>query len=560
MSNQKIYSRFYRMRIAYGTAIIVLFSYLKLYLLKRILGQSYYDKRINALHLRNAERIKKSVIKLQGLFIKVGQLLSNLTNILPESFHQHLEILQNQIPARPFREIEESIFQSLGKKPRELFSWFNETPIAAASIGQAHRAKLQDGTEVVVKVQHKNIEKIAEVDLNVMERLIRIFSKFYKIKGMEHAYGQVRQMIIEELDFTQEARSMNTIRENLSEENRLKIPQVYDAFSCERVLTTTFCEGVKINNVEQLNIWNIDRQDVGNRLVHAYCQMLFKDGIYHADPHPGNILVQKDGTIVLLDFGAVASLPPEVRTGLLELIDAAVNNDQEKIIAAMKKLGFLAKGKEAEEIAEKAIDAFRNFLQNEVQFEGLSLKDIKVNPFESGLFELISDIGLKSILNTVQVPKDYVLLNRMVTLLAGVCNTLDPQMNPLDVVRPYFQEFVLGEKGDLFHFAKNLIQGTLSNVLTLPGELHKVLKQAKKGELELKIAGANIRSQLYYSLGQQFIFAIFIIATTGLSLYCYEQQNFRWMNYSLTLGAVFSFLFLWAMITGRRLKRRLKRN
>ena len=558
MSNKKIYSRFYRMRIAYGTAIVVMFSYLKLYLAGKIFGKSYYEKRIGDLHARNAERVKKTIVKLQGLFIKVGQLLSNLTNLLPESLYQHLEVLQDQIPARPFQEIEQSIIKSLGKKPLEIFETFNETPLAAASIGQTHRATLKNGTEVVVKIQHNNIEKIADVDLNIMERLIRIFSRFYKIKGMEHAYEQVRQMIEEELDFRKEASFANTIRENLKDENRLIIPEVYPELSGERVMTTTFCEGVKISDTKQLDEWKVDRRDIGNRLVHAFCQMLFKDGIYHADPHPGNILVQKDGTIVLLDFGAVATLQPMMRTGILELIDAVVNNDQDNIIAVMKKLGFLADGKAAEEIAEKAVDAFRHFLQNEVQFDGLSLKDIKVNPFETSLFNLISEVGIQRIMDVVQVPKDYVLLNRMVTLLAGVCNTLDSQMNPLEVVKPYFQEFMLGEKGDLLNYVKDLVQKTLTNVLTLPVEMQKVLKKAKKGELEIKVAGSNLRSQLYYTLGQQLIFSIVMIAAGGFGFLFYTNGETKLLNYSFSVGGLFVFLFLRAIWKGRKLKRRLE--
>ena len=375
---------------------------------------------------------------------------------------------------------------------------------------------------------------------------------------MEHAYEQVRQMIEEELDFRKEASFANTIRENLKDENRLIIPEVYPEFSGERVMTSTFCEGVKISDTKQLDEWKVDRRDIGNRLVHAFCQMLFKDGIYHADPHPGNILVQKDGTIVLLDFGAVATLQPMMRTGILELIDAVVNNDQDKIIAVMKKLGFLADGKAAEEIAEKAVDAFRHFLQNEVQFDGLSLKDIKVNPFETSLFNLISEVGIQRIMDVVQVPKDYVLLNRMVTLLAGVCNTLDSQMNPLEVVKPYFQEFMLGEKGDLLNYVKDLVQKTLTNVLTLPVEMQKVLKKAKKGELEIKIAGSNLRSQLYYTLGQQLIFSIVMIAAGGFGFLFYTNGATKLLNYSLGIGSLFVFLFIRAIWKGRKLKRRLE--
>ncbi|MBX2874625.1 MAG: AarF/ABC1/UbiB kinase family protein [Saprospiraceae bacterium] len=507
-SNPRTYSASWRIRKAYWTAFVVMWSYLLLYLGRKVRGKRYYDKRILALHLRNAERVKKAILELQGLFIKVGQLLSILTNFLPEAFQAPLEDLQDQIPARPYAEIQKRIHSELGKNPADLFADFTEAPIAAASIGQAHRARLHNGTEVVVKVQHAHIETIAQVDLTVIQRLTSLVAWFFEIKGIEYAYTQVKKMIEEELDFRKEAFSMQAIQTNLTEEESFSIPEVHPEYSSQRVLTTTFHKGVKISNIEQIDEWSIDKRELANRLVHAYCQMVFEDGFYHADPHPGNILVKEDGTLVLLDFGAVATLKPNMRTGLLKLIEAAAKNDSNGIVDALKLMEILADEREATRIAEKVIDAFRNFLQNEVQFDGLSFQDIKVNPFETSLFNLTQELGIKGIANTVQIPKDYVLLNRMVTLLLGICNTLDPHMNPIEVIRPYFQEFVLGERGDLVKFIRELLQKTVANVISLPADVRKTLDRVQRGELEVKSVGSIQRTQLIYALGQQFIFTI----------------------------------------------------
>ncbi len=547
MSKNKIYNRSWRIRKAYWTAFKVVLSYLWLSLKSKIFGKKYYTTRIVDLHLKNANRIKKAILELQGLFIKIGQLLSILTNFLPEAFQKPLEALQDQIPARPYAEIEQRILAELGKKPEQLFAHFEKVPIAAASIGQAHKATLKNGTAVVVKVQHANIEKVAETDLNIIKKLTHWASMIYDIKGMEYAYTQVRKMIEEELDFRQEARSMQQIQENLILEEGLKIPEVQEAYSTNRVLTTSFYEGAKINNVAQLSEWKINRRAIANRLIHAYCQMVFEDGFYHADPHPGNILIQKDGTIVLLDFGAVASLKPETRTGLLELIEAAAKNDTEKIIKALKKLGFIADERKAEQIAEKVIDAFRNFLQNEVQFEGLNLTNIKVNPFESSLFSLTTQIGLKSIANTVQVPKDYVLLNRMVTLLLGICNTLDPHTNPLEVVQPYFKKFILGEKGDLVKYLTDLLQKTIADTISLPHEIRKTLRKIQRGEVEIQLAGNTKKTQLIYALGQQLIYTLLSIAAISFSYLFYQNQQTQLMYYALGVGGVLLLLLFRAI-------------
>lgn len=557
MSNKKIYSRGYRVRKAYWTAFVVMMSYIRLSLLSKILGSNYYQKRIGVLHIKNANRVKKAILKLEGLFIKVGQLLSILSNFLPEAFQEPLEALQNQIPPRPFQEIEQRIEKELGKKPNELFSSFDQTPLASASIGQAHQATLKDGTKVVVKVQHSNIEKIAEIDLEIMERLTNLFSYFYKVKGIEFAYTQVQKMIREELDFRQEALAMKKVKENLKEESGVLIPGIHEEFSTTRVLTTTFCDGVKINDLETIDQWNIDKKELGNRLVHAYCQMVFGDGFYHADPHPGNILVQKDGTIVLLDFGATGTLGQEMREGFLNLIEAASQNNSEKIIDALQSLGFIAYERNAEKVAEKVIIAFRNFLQNEVEFEGLNFKDLKVNPFQTSLFNLTTEIGLRGLANTVQVPKEYVLLNRMVTLLLGICNTLDSSINPIEVVRPYFQTFIVGESGDMVKFATDFIKKSASTLLTIPNDLGEVLNKARRGKLEIQNPGEVEKTKLFYALGQQLIFSILMVSSFGFGYLFYQDGLEVYSKWIFIASGIFGFLFIQSFRKGKKINKML---
>ena len=192
-----------------------------------------------------------------------------------------------------------------------------------------------------------------------------------------------------------------------------------------------------------------------------------------------------------------------------------------------------------------------------MQFDGLNFKDIKVNPFESSLFNLTTEIGIRGIANAVQIPKDYVLLNRMVTLLLGICNTLDSQMNPLEVVRPYFQEYILGEKGNLVKFITDLLQKTITNAISLPGELNKVLKKAQKGELEMKVAGSSERAKLFYALGQQLIFALFIIAAAVFGYLFYQSGEMNLGNYSFGVGTFFLLLLFRSMRVAGRIRKKL---
>jgi predicted unusual protein kinase regulating ubiquinone biosynthesis (AarF/ABC1/UbiB family) len=553
--NRRIYSRSWRSRKAYWTAFVVAMRYLRLFLLEKVFGRQFFDKRIMAVHVKNAHYIKRTILDLQGLFIKVGQLLSIMTNFLPEAFHEPLEALQDQLPPRPFAEAKKRIETELKRPLEEVFQEIAEIPIAAASIGQAHKAILKNGDSVIVKVQHANIEKTANIDLDIIRRLTKIVGWIFEVKGIEYVYTQVQKMIVEELDFEQEAISMVEIGKNIKDIEGIIVPTLYTEFSTKRILVSGFCEGVKINNVKQLEEWKLDRKALANRLVAVYCQMVFKDGFYHADPHPGNILVQKDGTIVLLDFGAVAKLDPKMQKGIPQLIEAAVKNDSETIIQILSNLGFISEGKEAEKIAEKLIDTFRYFLQNEIEIQGLNFQNLKVNPLDSELFKVQNEIGIKNLANTIQVPKDYVLLNRMATLLLGICNTLDETMNPLDTVRPYIQEFILGEKEGWIKFVGDLIQRTLSSLLALPEDLRKTLKTIDKGELKVEINGINQGAKLLYHLGQQVIFTLLTISSTVITYLFYDSEHLDYVKYGLGFSIFFMILLFRSFQQGKKIKK-----
>ncbi len=534
-----------------------MFSYLKLFLAKKIFGKKYFEKRIFNLHIKNAERVKNAILELKGLFIKIGQLLSILSNFLPDAFQKPLEELQDKIPPRPFHEVEQRIQNEFGKHPNELFSHFEKDPLAAASIGQVHKATLPDGTAVVVKVQHHNIEEIAHVDLKIIRKLNKLVGWFFDIKGLDYVYSQIRKMIEEELDFKQEAVSMQAISENLQSVKGMVVPEVHLPYSTGRVLTTTWHEGVKIANVQQLDTWQVDKQDIVARLLKAYCKMVFNDGFYHADPHPGNILVKPDGTLVLLDFGAVAHLGQKLKDGIPQVIEAAIKNDNTRVISTMRSMGFLAEGQEANEMAEKMINAFRNFLQNEIKLNGLDFKSIQVDPFNNSLFDLIQDIGFGGIAGTVQMPKDFVLLNRTLTLLLGISNSLAPELNPLQVVRPYIKEYVLGEGSDFVSMVSGFIRKSLSTAIGIPDELHRVLQIIEKNKLVTRTPDIRDSARLFYQVGQQFLFVILIIASATFGYLFWTSGEKDLANYGFIATGLFLLLLVRSIRKGNKIHRRM---
>jgi ubiquinone biosynthesis protein len=536
-----------RIRIAYWTTFVVVMSYIRLSLLRKVLGRRWYERRLAALHIHNAERVKTTILRLQGLFIKVGQLLSVMSNFVPEAFQKPLEALQDRLPAQPFESVRRRIIDELGGPPELLFQTFEPETMATASIGQAHRATLSDGTEVVVKVQHYGIEDIANTDLYIIQRLTQVMARFMDIKGMDYVYSQVRQMIEEELDFSNEARAMQAIGHNLADDPEVTVPELFPAYSTKRVMTTRFCPGTKISDMTQLEAWGIDRRALAARLLRVWCRMVFKDGYYHADPHPGNMLVDADGRLTLLDFGATARLSQDIRDGITQLIEATVKNDNDGMIEACRTMGFLAEGQEAERLARKMIGSLRRFLQNEIQMEGLDFRTIRFNPLNNSLTDLVRDIGFKGIAGTVQVPKDYVLLNRTITLLLGLSNTLDPSYNPLDTVRPFAQQYLLQDKGGPIGYVRELLQRTLTNALSLPDDVQRTLRKARAGEMEWRSPDLEVASKRVAQAIRQLTLVILSIGTAFFSLSLREQQLFEVSNWGFGVAVVLLVLAIWSM-------------
>lgn len=557
MATENKYRPGWRIRKAYRTTAIVLTSYLWLIFLKKLFGRGYYERRIQVLHVRNAERVKNGILELSGLFIKIGQLLSILGNFLPEAFQKPFEALQDKVPPSPFPEVQLRILKEFGRPPEELFVEMEEVPVASASIGQVHKARLHTGEQVAVKVQHTHIEQTARIDLEILRKISRLVAWIFDINGMEYAYTQVREMIEGELDFAQEARSMQAIAANLADEPKIAIPRVYNDFSTDRVLTTAWHEGEKITNLAQLDAWKLDRRQLMTRLLRVYCRMVFKDGLYHADPHPGNIFVHRDGTIVLLDFGAVAHLSPALQQGIPRLIEAAVRNDHRAMIIAGRTMGFIAPGREAEKTADKMIKALRNFLERDIQLEGLNLKEMRIDPFDNSLTDLLGDIGISGISGTVRLPKDWVLLNRMATLLFGLSSMLDPTLNPIAVIRPYVKEFVLGEKKGILPMLGSFLRRTATTALSLPDEAHRVLQKLESGEFETRTPDIREGAKLLYQVGQQFVLALMIIAAATFGYLFHRSSNMHLANIGFGMSAFFTLLLIRSLWQGNRIRRRL---
>jgi len=548
---------------AYWVTFLVIGSYLVLRLRARLHAEAWIEHALRATHLRNARRIERAICDLQGLFIKVGQLISIMTNFLPEEFRRELEGLQDAVPPRPYSDIEARITEELHRPPAELFASFDEHPIASASIGQVHRACLPGGTSVAVKVQYPDIEEVVRRDLNTLRRIFWIIGWFIPYQGLSELYREIRAIVMEELDYHAEANNAERIAANFEGRTDVGFPKVVRELSTARVLVTHFEAGCKITDRQGVKQLGLDRGELARQVVEIYCQQIFSDGVYHADPHPGNLIVRPgaDGqppTIVFLDFGAVAEIPGNVRQGMVELLQGALTRDTRRIVSAMKQMGFVARGAN-EQMFEQVVEYFHEKFQNNISLDSLNLKDIKFDP-QKGLESVADlrkmDISLRELSVNFHIPKEIIVLERTLLLLMGLCTELDPTLNPMTVIRPYLERFVLGEEGDWSQLLVETSKDLVMAVTALPAEIRKFLRLAHAGELQLKFKNFDAPVQLMYRLGHQFIFAAVGIAGAAIAVILEGRGDDPRAVWGWWTARIAGALLVWSWWTSRALLRK----
>ncbi|HZI40183.1 MAG TPA: AarF/ABC1/UbiB kinase family protein [Gemmatimonadaceae bacterium] len=543
----------FRLMRAYLVTVRVLASYLALRLRRPFLTPDAYERRLLERHRVNARRVERAIIELDGLFIKVGQLISILANFLPEEFRRELEGLQDAIPARPIEQIVERIEREFGRGPQTLFAWWNPDPMASASLAQVHEARMHNGQRVAVKVQHADIDEIAQLDLTAIRRILAVVQFFTRLRGLESYHTEVSAMIREELDFRQEAENIARIASHFDGDPMVEFPVVIKELSTEKVLTTELVDATKVTDLAELERRRIDRPALAQRILTAYCQMIFVDGVYHADPHPGNILVRDDGSIVFVDFGAVGELSRDMKEGIPQFLEGVIKREPPKITGALRRMGFVARveqdgrAPDEEGVAERVIEYFQRRFLEQVSLESFSLKDVQVDVRAKA--EMLADlrkldVSFRELTRTFQVPKDWVLLERTILLLLGLCTTLDPAMAPMRTIQPYLEEFVLGRDHDMVALVRSAVKDMALSVLTLPQGVTRLVARANRGDLEVRVQGLRESANLVYAAAQQLVFGV-LAAGSGVIAYLARSRGDRFMATSTSIAAA---LFLFGML------------
>ncbi len=410
-------------------AVRIYVPYKAIQLWSRITGDGRKEARYRRQDLRAARALYRASIRLEGLLIKASQFIATRADILPDEWVSTLAGLHDRVPPRPFEVIRAQIERELGRPLEAIFAEFNPVPIAAASLAQVHAARTIDGRPCAVKVQYPRIEAIVDADLRNLGFTLRMLAWLEPNFDFRVIAREILKYIPMELDFVNEARNSETIAANFARRGDVVIPRIYRDLTTRRVLTMELVEGFKVTDLAALERAGIDKHQVAQKLIEIFTQQILRDGFFHADPHPGNILVQRGPRIVLLDFGLAKDFPPAFRDAFVRLTFAILTSNREGIVGAFHDLGFRTRDGSPETLLMLA-DVF---LGNSVNRNRAYADRDLIEEFSD---ELPRTLRANPI---VEVPADVLLVNRVMGLMSGIGKTLDSQVNLFTTMMPYTQ-------------------------------------------------------------------------------------------------------------------------
>ncbi len=424
------------------------------------------------------ELVRMAAEELGPTFIKLAQALSNRPDILPPALITELSKLQSEVEAIDYEAIKEIVEHELGEDIEDVFSEFYKKPLGSASIGQVHRARLHDGSNVVVKVQRPGVRKKVQTDLDILKRLVRWGEPYLESQGFYGAEDVVEafeKSLLKELDYTVEARYMEQFRAYYKKRKDFYVPRVYKEVSTERVLVQEFIRGAKITDVEKLQKWGVDTAKLAERGVDIYLSQIFEHGYFHADPHPGNIIVQETGRICLIDFGMVGKLTKHDRFAFAGILIAMAKNDPKMMARNYKKLAI-----EAEIEDERAFETELGELIDD--YSSLDVGEVNVAEVTLRLQDIIRNHKLR-------MPGGIFIVMRAMGILEGIGKTIHPNFKTYEFFKPYGFKLLkqMYSPQNISEEAFELLIRFRDFMTSFPVEVREILEKTRKGNLRVEM-------------------------------------------------------------------------
>ena len=424
------------------------------------------------------ERIRMAAEELGPTFVKLCQVMSNRPDILPEELIVEFQKLQSDVPPFSTEEAIKLIEEETGKKLDELFSYFEETVVGSASIGQVHKARLITGEEVVVKVQRPGVREKIEADLQIIKEVVRLGDNYFKRQGVLNAMDIVESFektMQKELLYLTEGRAMEQFRNFYKDHKEFYVPKPYKELSTDKVLIIEYVDGCKITDVDQMREWGLEPTEIAELGMDIYLTQIFEFGYFHADPHPGNVWVQENGRIVLIDFGMVGKMLKQDKYAFAGVFVAMANHDPKQMAIQMRNLA----------IDHDIKDMRRLEMELNEIIEDFSYLDVE----ESSIADITTRLQKIIYQNKMVVPGGVFLIFRALAILEGIGKTIHPHFNTMEKVRPFGAKLIKEQFSAKNIFNELLFRGqSLYSFLgAFPYEVKGILRKLRKGKLHIEV-------------------------------------------------------------------------
>ncbi|MGF9712066.1 2-polyprenylphenol 6-hydroxylase [Paenibacillus naphthalenovorans] len=493
------------------------------------------------------ERIRLVLQELGPTFVKLGQIASTRPDLLPEEIIRELEKLQDRVPPFSFQEVRGIIQEELADEPDNIFQHFEDTPLAAASIGQVHQAVLRSGEKVAVKVQRPNIASVIETDLEILQDLAALaehrleWAARYQIRNMVDEFSKSLRA---ELDYTMESRNAEKIAKQFGNDPAIYVPKVFLEYSAKKVLTMEYVDGVKLNEPDKLKQYGYNPKNLAERLAKAIFHQIFNNGFFHGDPHPGNVLVLPGEVIAFIDFGMVGRLSPEMKYHFSSLVIALMRQSTDGVIKAILRMGLVP-----DDV---------NMAQLRGDVEQLREKYYGVPLSQISLGEAVNDLFRTAFRHSIRIPPDLTLLGKTLLTVEGVVEKLDPAFRIFDIAEPIGRQ-LLKERlhpKSVSETVWNRVSDYGELLLDLPKHMKEVTSLIKQGRLRLEIAVPEldlflkkldrISNRLSFSIVLLSFSIIMVGVIIGSSLG--RQSTLLWQFPAIEMGlGLAMIMFLWLL-------------